>query len=69
MKSNSMEKKYQQRQKEREEMWESLGMNWKEGSCLPKAKERATTTFVMKLIKTRVMESKCYIEVIAKLIK
>ena len=64
-----MEKKYQQLQKEREEMWERLGMNWKEGSCLPKAKERATTPFVMKLVKTRAMESKCYIDVIAKLIK
>ena len=62
MKSNRL-------QKEREEMWERLGMNWKEGSCLPKAKERATTTFVMKLLKTRVMESKCYINAIAKLIK
>ena len=69
MKSHSMEKKYQQLQKEREQMWERLGMNWREGSCLPKVKERATTTFVMKLIKTRVMEPKCYIEVIDKLIK
>lgn len=69
MKSNSMEKKCQELQKEREEMWERLGMNWKEGSCLPKAKERSTTTFVMKLAKTRVMESKCYINAIAKLIE
>tara|TARA_R110000765_G_scaffold231307_1_gene334690 strand:+ start:538 stop:693 length:156 start_codon:yes stop_codon:yes gene_type:complete len=51
MKSNSMEKKYQQLQKEREEMWERLGMNWREGSCLPAEKERAATTFIAKLIK------------------
>ena len=37
--------------KEREEMWERLGMNWKENSCLPKISERAATTFIAKLIK------------------
>ena len=37
--------------KEREEMWERLGMNWKENSCLPKISERAATTFIEKLIK------------------
>lgn len=46
-----MEKKYQQLQKEREQMWERLGMNWREGSCLPTKKARATTTFITKLIK------------------
>jgi len=37
--------------KEREEMWERLGMNWKENSCLPKISERAATTFIAKLTK------------------
>jgi hypothetical protein len=46
-----MKKKYQRLQKEREEMWERLGMNWREDSCLPTEKERATTTFIAKLIK------------------
>ena len=46
-----MEKKYRQLQKERGEMWERLGMNWKENSCLPKISERAATTFIAKLIK------------------
>ena len=51
-----MEKKYQQLQKEREEMWERLGMNWKENSCLPKISERAATTFIAKLIKWKTTE-------------
>jgi hypothetical protein len=38
-------------QKEREEMWERLGMNWKENSCLPKPSERATHAFLSKLVK------------------
>ena len=44
MKSNRL-------QKEREEMWERLGMNWKKGTCLPAKKERAAVTFIAKLIK------------------
>jgi len=31
-----LEKRCQQLQKEREEMWERLGMNWRKGTCLPK---------------------------------
>ena len=46
-----MEKKYQQLQKEREEMWERLGMNWRENSCLPKPSERATYPFLIRLLK------------------
>ena len=37
--------------KEREEMWERLGMNWKENSCLPKVNERASFRFLTQLIK------------------
>ena len=51
-----MEKKYQQLQKEREEMWERLGMNWKEGICLPAKKERAAITFIEKLVKWKITE-------------
>ena len=32
--------------KEREEMWERFGMNWKENSCLPKISERASFRFL-----------------------
>jgi len=39
--------------KKREEMWESLGMNWRENSCLPKAKERAAYSFLIGLTKPR----------------
>ena len=46
-----LEKRCQQLQKEREEMWERLGMNWKENSCLPKPSERATHAFLSKLVK------------------
>ena len=46
-----MEKKHQQLQKEREELWERLGMNWKKGTSLPAKKERAAVTFIAKLIK------------------
>ena len=45
-----MEKKYQQLQKEREEMWERLGMNWKENSCLSKVNERASFRFLTQLV-------------------
>ena len=38
-------------QKERQEMWERLGMKWKENSCLPKPSERATHAFLSKLVK------------------
>ncbi len=31
-----LEKRCRQLQKEREEMWERLGMNWRKGTCLPK---------------------------------
>jgi len=34
-----LEKRCQQLQKEREEMWESLGMNWRKGTCLPNPKD------------------------------
>ena len=50
-KERYLEKRSRQLQKEREEMWERLGMNWKENSCLPKISERAATTFIAKLIK------------------
>jgi hypothetical protein len=33
-----LEKRCQQLQKEREEMWERLGMNWRKGTCLPNPK-------------------------------
>ena len=46
-----LEKKCQQLQKEREEMWESLGMNWRENSCLPIAKERVSYSFITELTK------------------
>ncbi len=36
--------------KEREEMWERLGMNWKENSCLPKVNERASFRLLAQLI-------------------
>jgi len=36
--------------KEREEMWERLGMNWKENSCLPKANQRASFAFLTQLV-------------------
>ena len=36
--------------KEREEMWERLGMNWKENSCLPKISERASFRFLTQLV-------------------
>ena len=36
--------------KEREEMWERLGMNWRENSCLPKISERASFKFLTKLV-------------------
>ena len=51
-----LEKRCQQLQQEREEMWERLGMNWKEGSCLPKGKERAAFAFIDKLIKWKAKE-------------
>ena len=34
-----LEKSCQQLRREREEMWESLGMNWKKNSCLPNPKD------------------------------
>ena len=37
-----LEKRCQQLQREREEMWEKLGMNWRENSCLPAPKESTT---------------------------
>ena len=39
-----------QLQKEREEMWERLGMNWTESSCLPRAKEKASCSFLTTLL-------------------
>ena len=36
--------------KEREEMWERLGMNWRENSCLPKTSERASFRFLTQLV-------------------
>ena len=45
-----LEKRCQQLQKEREEMWERLGMNWKENSCLPKISERASFRFLTQLV-------------------
>ena len=36
--------------KEREEMWERLGMNWRENSCLPKINERASFRFLTQLV-------------------
>lgn len=46
-----LEKRCRQLQKEREEMWESLGMNWRENSCLPIAKERVSCNFITELTK------------------
>jgi len=43
-------KRSRQLQKEREEMWERLGMNWRENSCLPKISERASFKFLTKLV-------------------
>ena len=37
-KERYLEKRCQQLQKEREEMWERLGMNWRKGTCLPNPK-------------------------------
>ena len=37
-----IESKCQQLQKEREEMSEKLGMNWRENSCLPAPKKSTT---------------------------
>jgi hypothetical protein len=34
-----LEKRSRQLQKEREEMWERLGMNWRKGTCLPNPKD------------------------------
>jgi len=34
-----LEKRCQQLQEEREEMWERLGMNWRNGTCLPNPKD------------------------------
>lgn len=34
-----VEMRCRQLQKEREEMWERLGMNWREGTCLPNLKD------------------------------
>jgi len=34
-----LEKKCQQLQKQREEMWGRLGMDWRKGSCLPNPKD------------------------------
>jgi hypothetical protein len=34
-----LEKRCQQLQEEREEMWERLGMNWRKGTCLPNPKD------------------------------
>ena len=50
-KERYLEKRCQQLQKEREEMWERLGMNWKENSCLPKPSERATYASLIRLLK------------------
>ena len=36
--------------REREEMWERLGMNWEENSCLPKTSERASFRFLTQLV-------------------
>ena len=36
--NKELEKRCQQLQKEREEMWERLGMNWRKGTCLPNPK-------------------------------
>ena len=44
-----LEKRCQQLQKEREEMWERLGMNWKENACLPKPSEKAPYAFLKRL--------------------
>ena len=49
-KERYLEKRSRQLQKEREEMWERLGMNWRENSCLPKISERASFGFLTKLI-------------------
>jgi hypothetical protein len=46
-----LEKRCDQLQKEREEMWERLGMNWNENSCLPTAKERASSNYITELTK------------------
>jgi len=35
MTTKQLEERCQQLQKEREEMWERLGMNWQKGTCLP----------------------------------
>lgn len=43
-----LEKRCQQLQREREEMWERLGMNWKENSCLP-APKKSTTKHTRKM--------------------
>ena len=37
-KERYLEKRSRQLQKEREEMWERLGMNWRKGTCLPNPK-------------------------------
>ena len=49
-KERYLEKRSRQLQKEREEMWERLGMNWRENSCLPKISERASFKFLTKLV-------------------
>jgi hypothetical protein len=47
-----LEKRCRQLQKEREEMWERLGMNWRKGVCSPNPKDIwCKTSF--KLLKTK----------------
>jgi hypothetical protein len=46
-----LKKRCEQLQVEREEMWERLGMNWRESSCLPKPIEMVACAFLSRLIK------------------
>jgi len=46
-----LEKRCRQLKKEREKMWDTLGMNWNEGSCLPNPNQMVSCAFLSQLIK------------------
>jgi len=50
MSKHTKDKADKRLKKEREEMWERLGMNWRENSCLPKISERASFRFLTQLV-------------------
>ena len=50
MSNHTEDKADKKLKKEREEMWERLGMNWRENSCLPKINERASFRFLTQLV-------------------